>query len=157
MLYTVFLHLAMLASKHVAAYEYVGPVAIDIVAVVVDSDDVFISKEKDAVLLGEWIARESALRPRLGGDRDANGVATSFGEMQIKAVWFKLCETSEEILMSDRRANIACGYKILKHLKNEVCGGSVRGALRAYGSGTCAGSVKMRAKVESRCASSGAC
>ncbi len=151
MLYEAFLLAAHMASVGAIHREDAFDLAIEVIDVVLDTDDSFTgSKEKDVQLLVTWVARESAGKVHVIGDKGASN-----GAMQIGQVWFDLCQTNKEKLITNRRENIACGYKIMKHLRG-VCG-SVRSALRSYASGPCQGSIEARQKVESRCKESGAC
>lgn len=151
MLYEAFMLAAHLASVGAIHKEDAIDISIDVISVVLDSEDSFTeSKEKDVLLLVDWVARESAGHKAIVGDK-----GKSHGAMQIGKIWFKLCDTNEVDLKSDRRLNIACGYKVMKHLKS-VCGG-IRPALRSYASGPCQGTIEARLKVEARCKESGAC
>jgi hypothetical protein len=127
-------------------------VAIDTVYVVNEEESLFSGddgRDRTMSLLLEWIGRESAGRVSVKGDG-----GRSSGRMQIGESWLPLCEVEKEKLL-DGRENIRCGLKVMRHLRDRC--GSVRAALRAYASGTCAGNMTSRAKVEARCKASGAC
>lgn len=150
MLYTVFMFTAKLAALGIMDYAQAPSVAIDTVAVVLDSDSTLTGDRlKDALLLADWIGHESAGHVHHDGDG-----GESLGRMQIRRSWLKVFGGTEADLRHPREG-IRFGYDLMKSLKTSC--GSLRGGLRAYASGTCAGSLKARALVESRCKESGAC
>jgi hypothetical protein len=151
MFYEAFMFAAKLASIGVMSYDHAPSVAIQATEVVIESvEPPLVSKEKDALLMVGWIAHESAGRPHVDGDAGA-----SLGAMQIGKIWLPLCGITEETLRGDRKANIACGYRVMQHLRDR-CGG-VKCALRAYASGRFEGTVRARQLVDHRCKESGAC
>jgi len=63
--------------------------------------------------------------------------------------------TVDDVLGS-RRVALRLGLAWMRYLRG-VCGGSVKRALYAYASGSCAGSMPVREKVAARCAYAGGC
>ncbi len=154
MLFTAFHFAARLASLGIMDYAEASSVAIDTVAVVVESiesgdEPLTGSPLGDAMLLIDWVAHESA-----GHANAVNATGGDSGRMQIRKSWLKVTGKTEADLKHPREG-IRIGYSIMKSLR-PTCG-SVRGVLRAYSSGTCAGSIRARALVESRCKESGSC
>ena len=114
------------------------------------------ARHQTALLLTAWSIRESAGLSNVWGDNH-----TSIGTMQFKAHYLKhpaleVYETSEKEVLSSRREGMRLGLAWMRYLKT-ACGGSVRRALYAYASGSCAGSVEVRKKVLARCELAGGC
>ncbi len=151
MLYEAFMYAAVLVSSGIMDQKHAGNVAINAVAVVVDADGDTLTGDamKDVRLLINWQGHESAGRPHVEGDGGA-----SLGPMQINKQWAALFGVSE-IDLKDPYTGVKVGYSIMKQLKKSC--GSTRAGLRAYAGGTCAGTLRARALVETRCKETGAC
>ena len=102
------------------------------------------ARERTARLLAVWTMRESAVRPLLGDAGRACG-ALQLHEMARQGV---TCEA----MLADRRLALATGLAWMRSMR-DACG-SVEGGLRAYASGSCAGSARL---VRQRCALAGGC
>lgn len=142
----------------------------DAVSVALDEEPLFDKGEteeseyrarlKTASLLAVWGGKEAAGRAFAIGDK-----GTSFGLFQMKKAWFGHAwmieagfgDVTTSDVLKDGRLSMRMGLALMRHLKEHQCGGSVRGALRAYASGKCAGTVEARAKVDFRCKVSEAC
>jgi hypothetical protein len=117
------------------------------------------AREKTARLLLVWAARESAGQIAALGDcapgKRTLATCRSFGAMQMDRGWLAALELAPADVLADRRLALRSGLDVFRRLRDK-CGG-VRAGLRAYASGTCAGSPRARALVEWRCKEAGAC
>lgn len=148
------LYAASLVSSGMIDRKHSEDVAINSYVVVVDADQsgsgtLTGSMNGDIRLLINWQGHESAGRPYVEGDG-----GWSLGPMQINRRWALLLGVPESDLLHPYKG-VKIGYEIMKSLKKSC--GSTKGALRAYASGTCAGTIRARALVESRCKESGSC
>lgn len=115
------------------------------------------ARAKTAMLLTVWTIRESAGRSDVWGDNH-----TSVGAMQFKAHYLdypalaKYGATVSDVL-SSRKLGLKLGLAWMRYLRDDVCAGSVKGALLAYASGSCSGSMVAREKVKTRCGLAGGC
>lgn len=120
--------------------------AIDVRAVVSQHDPLpTTDRLTTARLLAVWAYRESAGRSVMGDQGAACGV------LQLHEVARQGTPCTE--ILADRRVGLALGLAWMQRM-SEQCG-SLRGGLRAYASGTCAGSMRARELVEARCALAG--
>ncbi len=154
MFYEALLYAAALVSSGRMDAKHSEDVAINSYVVVVDADQsgdgtLTGSMDKDIRLLINWQGHESAGRPYVDGDG-----GRSLGPMQINKQWAVVLGVPEADLR-DPYKGLKIGYEIMKFLKKQC--GSLRAGLRAYASGTCAGTIRARALVESRCKESGSC
>ena len=131
----------------------------DVVAIEAPLFDGPDGRDKTARLLLVWSARESAGQVNAIGDcaPGKRTVATcrSFGRMQVNRLWLGVLDLEPADVLGDGRLALRAGLDVWRRLRDKC--GTVRGALRAYASGSCAGSPRARAIVEARCAESGAC
>ena len=153
---------SVLTTRGALALDQADPLARDVAEVAGSEPPLFDGadgREKTARLLLAWSARES------GGNVGALGdcapgkrtVATcrSFGRMQTNALWLSTLDLSPADVLEDGRLALRSGLAVMRTLRDRC--GSVRAGLRAYASGSCAGTPRARALVVSRCAESGAC
>ena len=116
--------------------------AIDVRHVALTEAPLADDRELTARILAVWAYRESAGRSVIGDHGAACGVV-QLHEMARQGV------PCSEIL-ADRRVGLRLGLAWMRRM-TEQCG-SLRGGLRAYSSGSCAGAVSL---VRSRCAVAG--
>lgn len=106
-------------------------------------------------LLVVWGGFESAGRCRAVGDG-----GSSIGAMQFREDWLKHASLApfgarRVDVLGSCKLGLRMGLALMRDLRN-TCG-SVKGALNAYASGSCFGSLRGRVKVAERCALAGGC
>jgi len=124
--------------------------AVDVRAVAMTEEPLFTGDdavERTALLLAVWTVRESAGQSVLG-DKGAACGALQLHEVARQGV---TCEA----MLADRRVALAAGLSWMRRMR-DACG-SVPAGLRAYASGTCAGTPRARDLVRVRCALAGGC
>ena len=124
--------------------------ARDVRAVALAEEPLFAGDDarwRTALLLAVWTYRESAGQSVLGD----HGAAC--GAMQLHALARQ--GVTCEAMLTDRRVALAAGLSWMRHMR-DVCG-SVPAGLRAYASGSCAGTPRARDLVRARCALIGGC
>lgn len=124
--------------------------AVDVRAVAMTEEPLFLGDdavERTALLLAVWTVRESAGQSVLG-DKGAACGALQLHEVARQGV---TCEA----MLADRRVALAAGLSWMRRMR-DACG-SVPAGLRAYASGTCAGTPRARDLVRVRCALAGGC
>ncbi len=151
---------------HAAAPERAYDIARDAVEIATNDEPFFpckkdgdcsAAREKTALLLTVWTIRESGGVANIWGDNH-----TSVGAMQFKPHYLQheamsgYGMTVTDVLGS-RKVALRLGLAWMRYLRTSVCGGSVKGALNAYASGSCIGSMTSRQKVKDRCALAGGC
>lgn len=157
------LSLASVLTAHGALSAATAPeLAADVAEVVSRSPPLFDgadARERTARLLLVWSSRESGGQTGAIGDcaPGPRTVATcrSYGTMQLQRPWLAAMDLEPADVLEDRRRALAAGLVVLRHLTDRC--GSLRAGLRAYASGTCAGTPRARALVEARCKESGVC
>jgi hypothetical protein len=165
MIITPAMLLAASLLGHAAAPERAYEIARDVVDVAREDEPLFpckkdgdceAAREKTALLLTVWTIRESGGVANLWGDNH-----TSVGAMQFKpwylqhAAMVDFGMTVDDVLAS-RKVSLRLGLAWMRYLKKDVCK-TVKGALNAYASGSCIGSMESREKVKMRCALAGGC
>lgn len=124
--------------------------AVDVRAVAMTEEPLFSGNdavERTALLLAVWTVRESAGQSVLG-DKGAACGALQLHEVARQGV---TCEA----MLADRRVALAAGLSWMRRMR-DACG-SVPAGLRAFASGTCAGTPRARDLVRVRCALAGGC
>lgn len=124
--------------------------AVDVRAVAMAEEPLFSGDdavERTALLLAVWTVRESAGQSVLG-DKGAACGALQLHEVARQGV---TCEA----MLADRRVALAAGLSWMRRMR-DACG-SVPAGLRAFASGTCAGTPRARDLVRVRCALAGGC
>ena len=124
--------------------------AVDVRAVAMTEEPLFTGDdavERTALLLAVWTVRESAGQSVLG-DKGAACGALQLHEVARQGV---TCEA----MLADRRVALAAGLSWMRRMR-DACG-SLPAGLRAYASGTCAGTPRARDLVRVRCALAGGC
>lgn len=157
MLSELFLLTASLVTRSLLAPEEADSLATDAFTVANEDAPLFDGADgraKTARLLVLWASRESAGRVSILGDcsnpsKRTMDTCRSLGRMQTNRLWIERFGATPASVLSDGLLSLRVGLSTMRHLK-AVCG-SVKGALRAYASGSCAGSTRSRLIVESRC------
>lgn len=113
------------------------------------------AREKTAKLLYVWAVKESAGIVNIKGDS-----GWSIGRMQFRKTWLNsptliYFNAKEEDVLSDGKLALKMGLAIMRDLKASCKG--VKGALKAYASGSCIGNMKSKTIVEERCKMIGGC
>jgi hypothetical protein len=156
---------AALTTRGVLASEHARSLADDAAEVVAGAEEQPLfpgsdGREKTARLLIVWAAHESAGHVNILGDctnpsKKSVETCNSIGRMQTSKAWIhEIGFTSSEVLASGR-LSLRIGLEVMRRLRDQC--GSVRSGLRAYASGSCAGTIRARALVEARCKEIGGC
>lgn len=121
---------------------------LDVLDVAADEPPLWGDRARTARLLVVWAARESAGRADAVGDQ---GRACGVLQLHEVARGGRTCAD----LRASRRVGLRAGLAWMRYTA-ERCGSVVAG-LRAYASGSCAGTHRARELVQARCALIGGC
>lgn len=147
----IFALVTLIASLGLAPADAVT-LAFDVRDVALEDAPLFAGDDarmRTAMLLAVWTVRESAGKADAIGDSGA-----ACGPMQLHAHARGGVTCAE--MARDRQVGLRAGLAWMREMR-DVCGGSVVRGLRAFASGTCAGSMRARDLVDHRCRLSGAC
>jgi hypothetical protein len=135
---------ALPPTEVLAAADDVRAVALEEPPLFAGSD----GRERTARLLMVFAWKESAWRADVTGDHGA-----ACGVLQLHNV--ARAGVSCAAIRADRRLGLRVGLAFMRDLRDRC--GSVRAGLRAFASGTCAGSIRARELVAHRCSLAGGC
>jgi hypothetical protein len=144
MLFELF-HLAASLSGSALPAQELADLAADVRAVALEEQPLFAGADdraRTARLLIVWTWKEAAFRTDALGDK---GAACGLLQLHELARDGHSCDE----LRGNRRLALRVGLAWMRSMR-DVCG-SVRGGLRAFASGSCAGSLRARDLVAHRC------
>lgn len=141
------------------AYE----LAHDAYEVSLEEKPLFLDKDESVArfrtmkLLIVWDGFESGHRCSVVGDGGNSIGSMQFGHRWLSHASLSGFEATPKMVLTNCKLAMRMGLSFMRWLRDEPCTGSVKRALNAYASGSCYGSLSVRAKVEERCVLAGGC